>query len=653
MTTTDKNQIAALANIKISPDDIGKIQAFFTNFKITKKIDFLPDYMLIFRNLKQLKDITPVLKIMNSFFTDDFDVYNFTSLESFVTFWNNIQFNISVMYQMTAYYQNIMTSQDEKYKKSSDFATELLHKKFNDIKDSFCTKLVALIISEFNHTPVDKALVKKSINIIKSTNSFDYFRQQYTSICTGHLSGKEYDLTSAVNIYLHITSCADDYDIQDITIPILQTTICIPTVADHSAQVDIMLRDVNQKLTQYYKLTKYISEEALNEFGKMISQHIITNCKDVEKVEVAIERNQKYMKILDLLELGRFDKKGISTFFYCGFQQVFESFSETLALFIDSAFQKKLSEDEFEALMYECVSLVNYIKDKDVFFTYYKKLFSRRLITMKKVTLERVVLICLKKQFSAAYTHNLEKMFKDIESADEINQEFRQTATSCLNMTVLTQGCWPNFSLATIPASMQSQIDEFQKFYKTKFSGRNLKILSIGTCEIKMGKFVLHTNVAQMNVLLAINETSDFDEICKITQLGSDVVQGVLASLMLAKHPVVIKKNDGYIMNSNFKSKTISVKITQNSKKETAVEKKETMKQVEDERNMKIDAVIVRHMKARKESDYNTIVIETTKALQNFFNPNPQMIKKRIETLIEREYMCRSEDDNKMFIYVA
>ena len=35
------------------------------------------------------------------------------------------------------------------------------------------------------------------------------------------------------------------------------------------------------------------------------------------------------------------------------------------------------------------------------------------------------------------------------------------------------------------------------------------------------------------------------------------------------------------------------------------------------------------------------------------FNPSPVIIKKRIEGLIEREYIKRSETDRKTYVYLA
>ena len=56
---------------------------------------------------------------------------------------------------------------------------------------------------------------------------------------------------------------------------------------------------------------------------------------------------------------------------------------------------------------------------------------------------------------------------------------------------------------------------------------------------------------------------------------------------------------------------------------------------------LQIEAAIVRIMKARRVLDHNSIVTEVTRQLSARFLPNPNVIKKRIESLIEREFLER------------
>lgn len=66
-----------------------------------------------------------------------------------------------------------------------------------------------------------------------------------------------------------------------------------------------------------------------------------------------------------------------------------------------------------------------------------------------------------------------------------------------------------------------------------------------------------------------------------------------------------------------------------------------------------MDAAIVRVMKARKEYSHALLVSEVIPLIQRLFNPTQAQIKKRIETLIEREYLMRKEGDRNTYIYLA
>jgi len=74
---------------------------------------------------------------------------------------------------------------------------------------------------------------------------------------------------------------------------------------------------------------------------------------------------------------------------------------------------------------------------------------------------------------------------------------------------------------------------------------------------------------------------------------------------------------------------------------------------VEEDRRHLVEAAVVRIMKARKSLHHNDLIAEVTKQLSIRFVPSPQFIKKRIESLIEREYLERAEDDRRVYKYMA
>lgn len=107
-----------------------------------------------------------------------------------------------------------------------------------------------------------------------------------------------------------------------------------------------------------------------------------------------------------------------------------------------------------------------------------------------------------------------------------------------------------------------------------------------------------------------------------------------------------ILSTDIFTVNDGFTSKLIRVKInTVSAKGESDPERQETRVKVDDDRKHEIEAAIVRIMKARKKMQHNHLVTEVTNQLKARFLPSPVVIKKRIESLIEREYLARAAED--------
>lgn len=65
---------------------------------------------------------------------------------------------------------------------------------------------------------------------------------------------------------------------------------------------------------------------------------------------------------------------------------------------------------------------------------------------------------------------------------------------------------------------------------------------------------------------------------------------------------------------------------------------------------MIVDATCVRIMKSRKVETHTELMSSIIRQI-TMFNAQPQMIKKRIESLIEREYLERDKDQRNKYIY--
>ena len=122
---------------------------------------------------------------------------------------------------------------------------------------------------------------------------------------------------------------------------------------------------------------------------------------------------------------------------------------------------------------------------------------------------------------------------------------------------------------------------------------------------------------------------------------------------VLVKSPKGKEVNDGdkFIFHKDFTHQLYHIKINQVQMKETNEEQKATEERVFQDRQYQIDAAIVRIMKMRKTLSHNLLLSELYNQLR--FPVKPPDLKKRIESLIDRDYMERDKDNPNQYNYVA
>ena len=116
------------------------------------------------------------------------------------------------------------------------------------------------------------------------------------------------------------------------------------------------------------------------------------------------------------------------------------------------------------------------------------------------------------------------------------------------------------------------------------------------------------------------------------------------------KGPAVTEDSVFYF-NKVFKNKLNRLQINQVQMKESEEEKRDIKEGVFLERQYQIDAAIVRVMKTRKSLSHPLLITELYNQLR--FPVEPIDIKKRIESLIEREYLERDEEKAQVYHYLA
>jgi len=317
-----------------------------------------------------------------------------------------------------------------------------------------------------------------------------------------------------------------------------------------------------------------------------------------------------------------------------------------------------------------------------VFEKYYKQHLAKRLLLARSSSddTERNMIAKLKTECGYQFTSKLEGMFNDMKLSAETMEGFKayikdksnETALSGvdLNVHVLTTGFWPTQSASkcNLPPEILSCCETFKKFYTEKHSARRLTWqTNMGTGDIKAlfgsKKHELNVSTYQMVILLLFNNSSvlSFQEIKDATAIPENDLKRNLVSVSMGHFKILIpeertkqiKPEHKFKFNAAFKSKLYRVKITPLTRPQNTQQRQETRKKVDEDRKHQIEAAIVRIMKARKTLEHANLVSEVIKQLSSRFMPNPLLVKKRVESLIEREYLERSKTDRKVYHYLA
>ncbi|KAB8234949.1 Cullin-3 [Aspergillus alliaceus] len=380
--------------------------------------------------------------------------------------------------------------------------------------------------------------------------------------------------------------------------------------------------------------------------------------------------------------------------------------SEYLSLFFDENLKKGIkgkTETEVDALLDNGITLLRYVKDKDLFEAYYKKHLSRRLLMKRSVSMdaERQMISKMKMEVGNQFTQRLEAMFKDMTVSEDLTTSYKNHMRRAgdpdqkpidLEINVLTSTMWPMEAMSSIkggeaqpacifPKEIDKVKQSFEQFYLSKHNGRKLSWqASMGTADIratfhrsngKVQRHELNVSTYAMVILLLFNDVPQgefltYEEIQAQTRVPDHDLIRNLQSLAVAPKTRVLKKDpmskdvkptDKFFFNHEFQSPFMKVRIGVVSgsanKVENQDQRKDTEKRMSDERGASIEAAVVRIMKQRKKLVHSKLMSEVLSQLSARFVPDVNMIKRRIESLIDREYLERVEEDPPTYGYVA
>ncbi|XP_065039589.1 cullin-3A-like isoform X2 [Musa acuminata AAA Group] len=446
----------------------------------------------------------------------------------------------------------------------------------------------------------------------------------------------------------------------------------------------IRMYNLFQRVTEGLRLIRDLMTSHLRETGKQLVTDPERLKDPVDFVQRLLNEKDKYDKIIAAAFNNdkSFQNALNSSFEY--FINLNSRSPEFISLYVNDKLHKNLkgvSEEDVEIVLDKVMMLFRYLQEKDIFEKYYKQHLAKRLLSGKIVSddAERNLIVKLKTECGYQFTSKLEGMFTDMKTSQDTmqgfyaSQGFEAGEGPTLVVQVLTTGSWPTQPSAAcnLPAEILGVCDKFRAYYLGTHSGRRLTWqTNMGTADLKATfakgqKHELNVSTYQMCILMLFNSVDRLSckEIEQATAIPSQDLKRCLQSLacvlgknVLRKVPMSkdIAEDDIFSINDKFMSKFFKIKIgTVTAQKESEPEKQETRQQVEEDRKPQIEAAIIRVMKARRVTGYNSIVTEVTKQLQPRFLPNPVVIKKRIESLIEREFLERDEGDRKLYRYLA
>uniref|UniRef100_A0A914PDS0 Cullin family profile domain-containing protein n=1 Tax=Panagrolaimus davidi TaxID=227884 RepID=A0A914PDS0_9BILA len=401
--------------------------------------------------------------------------------------------------------------------------------------------------------------------------------------------------------------------------------------------LDFMLKNDKFEELNYLQYLLDLVPNDTNAFNispivKNIEDHVIKhihNCwrKDIAEINELLSSHNFIEYIQSLFDLEKelqmFAKKyfkiqsRLSKKVHDEFQILLNPDPQLLSQYIDYHLKKgtsRMNESEIFVIHEKAIKVFKYLSEKDVFEKYYKNHLAKRLLFDKSlsVDIERSFISSLKDECGINFTQKIEAMLKDIEISNDLISNYKEikidTFDINLNVQVLTKSYWPisDIHSCILPISAEIAFNKFKDFYFSKHSGRTLTInQNFGFADLKATFYkeknieetkILTVSTLQMCILMKFNESESFtfEELLNQTKINEKDLKRALESMTMGKESQRILIRTG---NENH--------------------------------------------------------IEVTKLLQSRFLPDPIIIKKRIEALIEREYLKRDENDLNLYNYIS
>lgn len=372
---------------------------------------------------------------------------------------------------------------------------------------------------------------------------------------------------------------------------------------------------------------------------------------------------------------------------------------EMLAKYSDQLLKRsnKAGESTSELSADDIMTVFKFLTDKDAFETHYRRLFARRLIhgTSTSEEDEELVIQRLQSENSMEYTGKITKMLQDIRLSKQLEKEFESAIKIAPDYSrpkypdfqpfVLAETMWP-FSYQDVEFNLPQELVPthrgLEKLYTNKHNGRVLKWLwplCRGEMVADIGKpgkppFIFTVTLFQMAILLLFNERSTvtLEEIQDHTNLStsniaSSIIPFIRWKLVQQSPPgldALSRPDTQFKLSTPYKAMKTKINFAAGVKSDISgvsatagkngepSEGQKIEKELSTERQIFLEACIVRIMKARRKLPHATLVNECIAQSHQRFNAKVSLIKRAIDNLISKEYLQRC-DDGESYEYLA
>lgn len=357
----------------------------------------------------------------------------------------------------------------------------------------------------------------------------------------------------------------------------------------------------------------------------------------------------------------------------------FDDVPEALAVVLDEKIRG--SDSQLEEDVENVIAIFRFVREKDSFENSYKCLLAKRLLQSVcefssnfNDERDRLFVSHFRREVGCNMTSKVDGMFNDIAKAQELQQAFAASPFSTLeincSVTVLTSGFWNPFSSLAfkLPLSMDRCMKAFSRFYHERHSNRRLTFCFVeGAVDLRMSAASRKYDLSVPPLFAVILSLFESDKAITASEVASSVeapVGEVIKAMMglsrsTVTHACILQSDSAGCFtsetktwfNTDFRSKSGKFRVQAVAVRERAV--KALPQPREDDRKFKVDAAIVRIMKSRRTLEHQLLVNEVQSVLKGNFAATRDEVKRRIEHLIDRDFLGRSAERHECYTYIA